>query len=397
MSPTDFRYANQTFVLPDVTMRLSTAAPLSPETTAIWEGLTGKRILDEADTTLSQTSDLERIQAFVDLVSQTPPYELDSPSQSPSTAGRRRLQDSLVIVFNVFLQIRTNATSINLRSYVEGAFDENDRQDYAVDLRTTGRPELRRVTFSGIELPAVANPSSGSSGATIGIIAVTVIVVLVVIALAGYYLLVYRKERHQDNNIPPEISSPTSGDGIQEIDVARPTDVSTLGDPIPPGHHKDTIPPEGSVAEDTTSLDYDYRRAYIDSGPSLGGSASSGSTNPNNVVAKDDVTLDAQYFADDHFEVEAPPGMLGLVLETSTDGVPTVHAIKSTSPLVEQVRQGDRLLSVDGEDVTVMLASDVSKLIAQKKDNPVRRFVFAKPNTKAMAVVAAHAIVPAGR
>mmetsp|Transcript_5109 Transcript_5109/g.8387 ORF Transcript_5109/g.8387 Transcript_5109/m.8387 type:complete len:139 (-) Transcript_5109:48-464(-) len=75
--------------------------------------------------------------------------------------------------------------------------------------------------------------------------------------------------------------------------------------------------------------------------------------------------------------------MLGLVLEAASDGVPIVHAIKSTSPLSDQVQVGDRLVSVDGDDVTVLLASDVSRLISLKREQQVRRFVFSRPGSGA--------------
>jgi hypothetical protein len=46
--------------------------------------------------------------------------------------------------------------------------------------------------------------------------------------------------------------------------------------------------------------------------------------------------------------------------------------------LEDEVEPGDRLLSVDGLDVTVLLPSEVSKLIAEKRDEDVRNLVFAR-------------------
>ena len=40
---------------------------------------------------------------------------------------------------------------------------------------------------------------------------------------------------------------------------------------------------------------------------------------------------------------DAPPGMLGLVLETSTEGMPTVHALGEDSALAHEVLVGERL------------------------------------------------------
>ncbi len=48
--------------------------------------------------------------------------------------------------------------------------------------------------------------------------------------------------------------------------------------------------------------------------------------------------------------------------------VPVVHAIKTESILSTSVQVGDRLVSVDREDVTAMTAVQVSKLISLKSD-----------------------------
>jgi hypothetical protein len=68
-----------------------------------------------------------------------------------------------------------------------------------------------------------------------------------------------------------------------------------------------------------------------------------------------------------------------LILETNKEGVPTIDNIKPLSVLADQVQIGDRLLSVDGIDVSVMLASDISRLIASRREAPVRKFVFMRP------------------
>jgi hypothetical protein len=69
-----------------------------------------------------------------------------------------------------------------------------------------------------------------------------------------------------------------------------------------------------------------------------------------------------------------------MVLDTGKDGSPTVHTIKITSILYGQVCVGDRLLYVDGVDVSTMLAIDVSKMIAAKKHRSSRRLVFGRPS-----------------
>jgi C-terminal processing protease CtpA/Prc len=93
----------------------------------------------------------------------------------------------------------------------------------------------------------------------------------------------------------------------------------------------------------------------------------------------DDASFEQQ-FADpeERYDVVAPAGKLGMVIDTPNGGMPVVHAIKDTSVLADRVRVGDRLLSVDGEDCTAMTAMQVSKLISLKSEKPARVLVFAR-------------------
>ena len=76
--------------------------------------------------------------------------------------------------------------------------------------------------------------------------------------------------------------------------------------------------------------------------------------------------------------VVAPSGSLGVVIGNPT-GFPAVHAIKDTSPIIDMIQIGDKLVSVDGEDTTRMSAIRVSSLIGSKASNPQRILVFARP------------------
>lgn len=79
------------------------------------------------------------------------------------------------------------------------------------------------------------------------------------------------------------------------------------------------------------------------------------------------------------FEVMVPPGMLGLVIDTPNGSVPVIKAIKPTSVLYPQVQVGDRLISVDQQNVTNMSSLEVSRLITQKQHQK-RVFVFCRLN-----------------
>jgi hypothetical protein len=159
-----------------------------------------------------------------------------------------------------------------------------------------------------------------------------------------------------------------------EILVERQDDISTLGDPTYGG----TLMNMGAPLqrdERTASVgdDYDYAK-YLGANPggdplsvadsrsrltsTDSGRGSRATTGPlNNTVFSDDESFEQQYSAaEDKFEVTVPAG------------VPVVHAIKTESILSTTVRVGDKLVSVDGEDVTAMTAVQVSKLISLKSD-----------------------------
>ena len=77
------------------------------------------------------------------------------------------------------------------------------------------------------------------------------------------------------------------------------------------------------------------------------------------------------------FEVIAPAGKLGVVIDIPPDrrGAPSVCDIRDTSPLYGQIKPGDKLCAVDDEDVRMMSAIKVSKLLATKAEQDQRIIV----------------------
>jgi hypothetical protein len=67
-------------------------------------------------------------------------------------------------------------------------------------------------------------------------------------------------------------------------------------------------------------------------------------------------------------ELTAPPGVLGLVIDTVHGGIPTVFSVKEDSIISDKVKEGDRLISVNGVDTTELSARNVSKIITRFKD-----------------------------
>lgn len=72
-------------------------------------------------------------------------------------------------------------------------------------------------------------------------------------------------------------------------------------------------------------------------------------------------------------DIYAPPGKLGVVIDTPDDGAPVVHAVKDSSVIADKLQVGDKLVAVDDEDVRSMTAIKVSKLISRKSANASRK------------------------
>ena len=433
-------------------MNISPNDPLKPEAQRVWEDITTELIKEEIISYIGEGNVEELVVVLnlnsqeppflSDAPTVTPTftptdYPTPSPSVTPSTAenaepvpvanrrlqgrddfnhlareeadnaivrstrgmfmrDRRRTQDTdanLNIVFSIDIFIRSTLNEHVVNRYIGGALDTKvDQQAYITDLNLA-HPAFEFAQRLSVVLPDPPPPPTPAPGknntATNGIIGG-----LAAVGIGGVALLAWcfsdrrRKPENVTKDHPPlEIEGFGNDErAFSEIELDHKAgDISTLGDPFP--QHLPHTANQPSVA-DSFTLDYDFQKAYRGrSSPSLA-DISQGDSNNSNVLSQDDDTLGEQYATSDKFEVEVPPGMLGLVLETSIDGMPEIHAIKPTSSLASELLIGDRLLSVDGEDVTVMLASDVSRLIASRRDNDVRRLVFSRPPGKFQKPVA---------
>lgn len=66
-------------------------------------------------------------------------------------------------------------------------------------------------------------------------------------------------------------------------------------------------------------------------------------------------------------EVMAPPGKLGIVIETTLEG-PLVHKVNPSSPLVGLVFEGDLISAIDDVDTRAMSASAITALMVRTAD-----------------------------
>jgi hypothetical protein len=432
-APSDYRYPLETLSQGNNVMNISPNNPLNPASERIWEEITAKQIDDEIIKEIG-LGNVDALQVIITLSSQEPRFittkpsmapSFEPPTMSPSTVlpsrnvflngrrgrvdadvniqddlsddGRRLQTSNLNILFSVTINIRSSAKNHVINEYISGAFDTAlDRQRYLAQLKKADPAFINAQRLNVVlpNKPPTVAPIAKDEGLALEVLIGIVVAILALVAIAGFAMLRLRRQKAARfssgttslaNEPGMELEGAVAtGHAFSEIELEDKTnDVSTLGDPIP-AHFRNS---EQQSLADSFSLDYDYQRTYRQGGgPSVADGSQGDSNHSGLIVAKDDDTLEEQYAAADQFEVEAPAGMLGLVLEASGDGVPTVHAIKPSSPLASDIQVGDRLWSLDGEDMTVMLASDVSRLIARKRDNLVRRFVFSRPPGKGQAV-----------
>jgi len=212
------------------------------------------------------------------------------------------------------------------------------------------------------------------------------------------FMILRRKEsssKLQRTISPTKSTGPTVAVSA-EIHIHPEDDVSTLGDPmgLPGGMLLGGLDRDEQTAS-IGDADYDYRQDYghgQNPGSSLSLStrerdrlASDGNSTTLSKLGRmadtlfsDESSFEQLFSAgEERYDVVAPAGKLGMVIDTPNGGLPVVHAIKDTSVLANSVRVGDRLLSVDGEDCTAMSAMQVSKLISLKSEKPARVLVFA--------------------
>ncbi len=73
--------------------------------------------------------------------------------------------------------------------------------------------------------------------------------------------------------------------------------------------------------------------------------------------------------------VLAPPGKLGLVIKDPF-GIPMVYGIHETSCLRGVVKIGDKIIALDGQDVSFLSSIALAELIRKKDPTKARNFVM---------------------
>jgi len=346
-----------------------------------------------------------------DIKTQVPP-EASSPADQSNDArmlqNARFANNSLIVEFNVFVTFRSVTEDHDLDEFVYSCWDSPDEKKSFIDRLKSLSSFYRNIEEVNVEVEGFIqkrpDPDPVDDGPDIAVIAGGAGGGALLLLLCGY-LYVRSKSETNITHDPYDQTKASTQSGqriVAEIMVDPQDEVSTLGDPMfAPGGML-----IGSLEKDevTASVgdDYDYARQYRNerNPASVAGDRSrlmsedytkSSSVNSATMMSKlgrmgeslfsDDASFEEQFAQpEERFDIVAPAGKLGMVIDTPDGGFPVVHAIKDTSVLSERVRVGDRLLTVDGDDCTAMTAMQVSKLISLKSEKPARVLVFARSN-----------------
>jgi hypothetical protein len=269
------------------------------------------------------------------------------------------------------------------------------RDEYVGQLKHTldGYEDLTAV--SGISIPIQAAYAESGGGLTMGIVIAMAAGGAALLTVLGIIVYVHCKEcRSKDNDM--------ESDDDEEYDDNTNSNRQF--------RHSTTT--GGQTLDGVSTVDYDYQRSgaygagadcaagglsgvsYISDALGTIGSRLSRHTGAaghhdgialvDQTIFSDDPTYTQSRYNDgdddvmvreEMLDIYAPSGKLGVVID-NPDGIPTIHAVKDTSPIATQVYTGDRVVAVDDEDVRGMSAMKVSRLISRKSGNVSRKLTI---------------------
>lgn len=424
-----------------VTSRIRAALHLSPMSGLLPDGENGetglslwdKNTILQIETSAIQKQDITVSETRLSNVKQT----IVPDSARARHHRQRRLveEQTLEIAFDLDMTYYGSKEPIpTLQEIFDLAFaKEADRTNYVLKFASADDPEFDSLRVVSVVAPEEQTATAENSN-MLGIIAGVVGGVVFAFVLAGFLFFRHRRKTKQVESKEFPVVESSMGNGINAYKTKEETpgsgtanmfasaaqppqvrwtneivvdpsadDVSTLGGSVlnglnlQEGGNNGTDEPTASV-----NLDYDYdRQQYrtdIDDIRSRSVASGTAFTQlsklgmPGESVFADDMSFEQQYADEDEamldgavdasrrpkpFEVRAPPGLLGMVIDTPNGGVPVVRAIKPDSILTGRVLIGDRLISVDHQDVTSMSALEVSNLISVRS-NRQRLLVFVR-------------------
>lgn len=422
-----------------IQMTLNDVQPLDADSQVVWTDVTETHLENEILASIGA----ENVAVQITWVSQSPPYDpnarqrrrlaLQNRKDAKSDNGRTlQSEHKQGIVFDAEYAIQSETEITDINRYIEGAFLSNYKKalylSYLMEADANGfgnstyvsiQPATNVVSsdgdgtdggsVNGATAGSAANPKTRAAdnvGLIVGIACAALVVVVLSLALfvrrrrqrnagaAGSRQRASYKQKRRSSAAARGARPPMSFISAERKESALEHSGTIDEESLYTSHPKHKVAPNSSahtlgVASSQYSrdgesdysglssslsnleVDYNYREAY----KNVSKSVLSGVTPGTGDEERGDDGLTVV----DEFTVEAPKGKLGLILETSEEGCPVVQAVKPTSPLNGQVQVGDRLHSVDGRDVTMVMSETVSRVIASKQNRDRRTFVFARP------------------
>jgi len=244
---------------------------------------------------------------------------------------------------------------------------------------------------SSTSFPEAEKKSDGGMGA--GAIAGVAIGAVAVVGLLGLGAFEYKKrkrdsgstwesegedelEQYQAARNSRNVKRNRAGE--YDLEVAKPEDI----DFITSVDSNDDFRTRSSSRGAGSSIRGDLQKMekQISTGDDLMGRAlGGGANNTMGFANSQSSSFGASSAGYDVETVYAPPGKLGVVVDSSNNG-PCVHCVRDNSPLLNIIRVGDKILSIDDIDCRSMSAGAVTKLMAKKSTQKERKLVFAHPN-----------------
>jgi len=342
-------------------------------------------------------------------------------SEVKSGGRRRRLQSGDVqqttVTYTVTSRYRVaKGTSVNTDKpdieFINKPFNSPGKRNVFANLlkdstETDFYADLERVSLmtfpseGGGGVGGAGGEGGGGDGGNMTTIIIAVCASVGGLLLIGGLYFLYSRNKKKEGKALPDDGGGADGEGkppsqLQLSTLGGPDEVSTLAEPTP---RIGVIAGGESLAgygdQSVATVDYDYSKAYGGGGDSIvsetGGTLGSGTrggatatgesaaAGPSAAGASQSVFSDSSFtmggsgVKEELIDIYAPPGKLGVVIDTPDDGPPVVHAIKDSSVIADQLKVGDKLVSVDDDDVRSMTAIKVSKIISRKSANPTRK------------------------
>jgi hypothetical protein len=408
--PPDFSI--QRFRAEGIKMTLGNVEPLGGASVLRWQDITGSYLAVDMKDTIGHKL-VKDVEVSVTLTYQDPPFVSKRDLVGTKMSSFRRLQTVEELIFDADMSIQSDVDARAVSHIVEESFNKDE---YLLALMASGDSMFANVENVSVT-PAtsvirveVEDPTKTDKSGTLLIVS-SVTAGIAAMSLVALFLVGRRTSRKL--RMSPSVAK--SGISFEDMSKASssksyyPWWLSHRVGSVQESTSDSIQGTNGSISKSTFSAPSDVdeeivleeRLSYIPTNTlgdadeeSVGGASFSSITSDDSYstsnwslppvsVADEEFALGSyrtnDEISDRGIKVRVPAGALGVVLETPNDGIPSVHHIKSNSPLAGQVRVGDRLVAVDGSNVSSMNAVAVSRLIASKKDNTVRELTFARP------------------